>query len=332
MNDKGFYRALLFKVMSIIKQVFSSNAHWQINKEFARAFGIDAALIMTDLTDKWLYHKQKEWFFNTANDIENDTTLSNYRQNKALNLLEEKGFIKRKLMGIPAKVHFSICENNLLKFFDNSYEIFSEQDLKKFQNYINKNKPDKNKPNKNKVVRAKKILVNGFNAPTKDEVKKYMDKRGFKFDLNKFMMYYPDEKGVWRDKNGKGIVSWKHCCITWHSDDYIEQAIITDFDKKCQAVRDGEIDSIKAFKNYKENKTVENAAIMWNTFALNNGFIFKETLERWDATNFQNRLKESDFNLPNILIALKDIPSDQKKYYTFDSLIKNENNYKKLLV
>lgn len=124
------------------------------------------------------------------------------------------------------------------------------------------------------------------------------------------------------------VKSWRGFEADWLKE---EQSLNNKFDKKCQAVRDGEIDSIKAFKNYKENKTVENAATMWNTFALNNGFIFKETLERWDATNFQNRLQESDFDLPNILIALKDMPSDQKKYYTFDSLIKNETQYKKLL-
>lgn len=139
--------------MNLLKQIFGQKAHWQINKDFSKSFGLHCAILISDLVDKNIYFNQ-EWFFNTAENIENDTTLSKFQQDKAINILIENGFIETKLMGIPAKKHFKINENNLLNFFNTIYSKNENQVCKKLTNYndnnlqtINKNKDNKNKEN-----------------------------------------------------------------------------------------------------------------------------------------------------------------------------------------
>jgi hypothetical protein len=139
--------------MNLLKQIFGQKAHWQINKDFAKSFGIECAILISDLVDKNTYFNQ-EWFFNTAENIENDTTLSRFQQDKAIKILIENGFIETKLMGIPAKKHFKINENNLLNFF-NTINLKSEKQVcEKLTNYNSNNLQtiNNNKDNKNKEI------------------------------------------------------------------------------------------------------------------------------------------------------------------------------------
>lgn len=129
----------------LIKQLFSQNAHWQINKDFAREFGLDAAILISDLVDKWMYFECSEWFYNTSENIERDTTLSYHKQKEALKILVSNGFIETQLNGIPAKLHFKIVQNKILNFFNTCIKNTSKQDVKEFN--INKNKVIKIKNN-----------------------------------------------------------------------------------------------------------------------------------------------------------------------------------------
>lgn len=127
----------------LIKQLFSQNAHWQINKDFAREFGLDAAILISDLVDKWMYFECSEWFYNTSENIERDTTLSYHKQKEALKILVSNGFIETQLNGIPAKLHFKIVQNKILNFFNTCIKNPSKQDVKEFNT------------NKNKVIKIK---------------------------------------------------------------------------------------------------------------------------------------------------------------------------------
>ena len=121
----------------MLKQMMSQYSHWQINKDFARAFGLEATILMTDLIDKWLYHGRPEWFWSTADQLEEATTLSRHKQNKAFKILEGEGFLERKTMGMPAKQHFKIFETKIVNFFNTSLQRISKLDCKEFQNTNN---------------------------------------------------------------------------------------------------------------------------------------------------------------------------------------------------
>lgn len=124
--------------MNLLKQMFSQDAHWQINKDFARAYGLDCAMLLSDLVDKWIYFGT-EWFFNTSDNIQHDTTLTRFQQDKAIKTLIENGFIETKLMGLPAKKHFRINENNIANFFKTSLSENYNTVCKKITNLNVKN-------------------------------------------------------------------------------------------------------------------------------------------------------------------------------------------------
>ena len=130
-----------------MKHLLSSTAFLVVNKELAKQIGLNETVLLADLISKEQYFKEKEysnyemggWFFNTAKNIQNDTTLTSHQQRKAVKNLKSLGIIETKLIGIPAKQHFKINENKLLSYFTTSYSKSEQQVVKKTQT-INKNK------------------------------------------------------------------------------------------------------------------------------------------------------------------------------------------------
>jgi hypothetical protein len=98
-----------------MKHLLSSTAFIVLNKELAKQVGINAAILLADLISKEEYFiangMTDGWFFNTANNIERDTTLSAYQQKGAINILKENLLIETKLKGIPATQYFKIIES-----------------------------------------------------------------------------------------------------------------------------------------------------------------------------------------------------------------------------
>ena len=126
-----------------MKHLLSSTAFLIVNKELAKQVGLKAAVLLADLISKEEYFISKGmtdgWFFNTAKNIESDTSLTSHQQRKAIKNLKDLGVIETKVVGIPAKQHFKIIENKLLSYFNTSYEVSVKQVVKKTQT-INKNK------------------------------------------------------------------------------------------------------------------------------------------------------------------------------------------------
>ena len=130
-----------------MKHLLSSTAFLVVNKELAKQIGLNETVLLADLISKEQYFKEKEysnyemggWFFNTAKNIQDDTTLTSHQQRKAVKNLKSLGIIETQLIGIPAKQHFKIIENKLLSYFTTSYSKSEQQVVKKTQT-INKNK------------------------------------------------------------------------------------------------------------------------------------------------------------------------------------------------
>jgi hypothetical protein len=135
-----------------MKHLLSSTAFLIVNKELAKQVGLKAAVLLADLISKEEYFISKGmtdgWFFNTAKNIEDDTSLTPHQQRKAIKNLKDLGIIETKVVGIPAKQHFKIIENKLLSYFNSSFEESVKQVVKKTQT-INKNNNNNN--NKNNI-------------------------------------------------------------------------------------------------------------------------------------------------------------------------------------
>jgi len=127
-----------------MKNLLSSTAFLVVNKELAKKIGLHEVVLLADLISKEQYFIENNqlnegYFFNTAKNIQADTTLTSHQQRKAIKNLKSLGIIETQLVGIPAKQHFKIIENKLLSYFTTSYSKSEQQVVKKTQT-INKNK------------------------------------------------------------------------------------------------------------------------------------------------------------------------------------------------
>lgn len=153
----------------MIKNILSQNSFWIVNKGIAREIGLEAALLLSDLVTKSEYFEANNlledgYFFNTSENIEQDTTLTYHKQKTALKLLEGLGLIEISLVGVPAKLHFKIFENKILNFLNTG--------IQKSSILYNKNKPIRTK-NKNKTSESKNSVETFFdiNEPEKEKKK-----------------------------------------------------------------------------------------------------------------------------------------------------------------
>lgn len=103
------------------KNILSSHAWWPLNKAFVREYGIDAALLIADLSTKQEYFAEKGmldehgYFFNEKKDIENDTSLSLHRQSNAVEILKKIRVLFINKKGTPSRLYYRVEVSNLNK-------------------------------------------------------------------------------------------------------------------------------------------------------------------------------------------------------------------------
>ena len=61
--------------MGSVANILGQDAFWIINKSLAKEIGLEASLLLSDLLTKSQYFDE-EWFFNTAENIQEDTGLT----------------------------------------------------------------------------------------------------------------------------------------------------------------------------------------------------------------------------------------------------------------
>lgn len=93
--------------------LLSQGSWWILNKKFTQQYGLEVSILLSDLLARYIYWSERQqlqdgWFFCVKEDIENDTTLSSYKQNEALKTLVKLGIIQTKLHGVPPKTYYFI--------------------------------------------------------------------------------------------------------------------------------------------------------------------------------------------------------------------------------
>ncbi len=173
-----------------ILQLLASSSFITLNKNVIKAVGLEEALLLGELCSEYDYWIKREelqdgYFFSTVENIEENTTLNDYKQRKSLKTLQQLKIVDVKVKGLPAKRYFKINEEQLIKLLNiqcsnnlkYSSKNFKELDTKNFE--CNKNKQNNNKDNNKKI--NKKELENEFNElwelyPKKQGKKKALDK------------------------------------------------------------------------------------------------------------------------------------------------------------
>lgn len=172
--------------MNVIRMVASSS-FITVNIAIAHEVGLDAAVILGELASSQVYWEDKGllnedgMFFETAEQIEEKTTLSTYKQAKAINILEARGFLKTKMKGVPAKKYFlvdgdaigGLLENKFSKNLKTRFEETSKQDSKKLESNnkrINKNIKERTDSNKT-------VLDSNLSEPVKEKLIDFLEYR-----------------------------------------------------------------------------------------------------------------------------------------------------------
>lgn len=115
MSETQYYEEIVF-------QSLTHDAHWIINKKMARTIGITDTLLLADLISKHKYFLTRGqldddgFFYNTQENIEKDTSLSDYQQLKIIKKLIALEFITTKKRGLPAKLYYKLNFEKILSF------------------------------------------------------------------------------------------------------------------------------------------------------------------------------------------------------------------------
>ena len=140
-----------------LASLLSSSSFIMTKKILIKAIGTDAAIIFGELCSEYNYWQQKgklvdkQCFYSTRENIEDNTGLSEYRQRVAINKMIKIGLVETKKMGIPCKIYYKLNEINIL----NCYKETQEKLLKSPKNSVPKNLGNKNL--KNDTTRNEKI-------------------------------------------------------------------------------------------------------------------------------------------------------------------------------
>lgn len=172
--------------MNVIQMVASSG-FLTVNKYIAREFGLDAAVLLGELASTQIYWEEQGkldeegMFYQTCEQITNNTTLSKHQQAKAAKALEDAGVLKTKKKGIPPMKYYAIDADELwgvlnqrrLKNLTNDGEKIEPTSVKKF------NTNNKRENNKRKTIKDKRDIVfdSTLSDPVKEKVLDFLEYR-----------------------------------------------------------------------------------------------------------------------------------------------------------
>lgn len=159
--------------MGLVSMIASNN-YIVVNKQLARAFGLEEAVILGELASEMEYWQQRGelkdgFFYSTIENVKENTTLSDKRQRTALGVLKDAGVVDLKLAGLPAKRYVRINEQQLAQILLNNNDqncaasSAKTEELETPKQQTNNNKPNNNKNNNKEIYIA---IVDYLNSKT----------------------------------------------------------------------------------------------------------------------------------------------------------------------
>lgn len=163
----------------VVIDLLRSDGSVVVNKNLARNIGLDCAVLYSELASKYKYFKSKGqltedgFFFNTVDNLQFDTCLSDFQQREGIKKLKKLGLVDNCVRGLPAKRFFKVVPDietlqkylqpqEIQQFSINSITSNKEtkkQDPQKLQG--NNTKPNNTKINNTKKDKASLLAQNG---------------------------------------------------------------------------------------------------------------------------------------------------------------------------
>lgn len=160
--------------MNDIFNYLASDNYIVVNKTLIKTFGLEEAILIGELCSEYKYwlnndRLEDDMFYSSMENIEENTSLSPYKQRRIIESLTEAGILETRLKGLPAKKYFKIDFDALTNALDTRCEKISHLHAKRFD--TNNNKENNNKDNKNIVQKPTQT-----NKDVKDELVKSYNK------------------------------------------------------------------------------------------------------------------------------------------------------------
>lgn len=206
-----------------VLQLIANRNYIILNKDLIKIIGLEEAILLGELASEYDYWEKQNtledgYFYSTIENVQINTTLSDYQQRRVLKKLQELGLVDVQVRGIPAKRYIKISEEQVLKLFDiqfsknltSSSQKIKELDIKKLKGNNNKyNNNKNNNKNNNNINRENKKFI----PPTLEEIEAYCKERNNNVNPKTFYDYYV--AGDWIDSKGNKMKNWKQKVITW---------------------------------------------------------------------------------------------------------------------
>ena len=124
--------------MNIISLLANDN-YIIVNKELIKIIGLEESIIVGDLASMYLYLQKENrltedgFFFYSVEAMQENTSLSDYQQRKALETLKKLNVVEIERRQVPAKRFIKLNIVKLENIFNSSSQKIKELDLKKFE-------------------------------------------------------------------------------------------------------------------------------------------------------------------------------------------------------
>lgn len=149
-----------------LRKLMSSNGYFMLNKTILKEVGIDEALILSCMIEADEIFED-EWFYQTAKTIEDLTTLSEFKQTKAMNNLINIGLLHKKVEGLPAKRYFKLDEKKL-------FELLGIQFSNNLKTTTLKTLNNKYITNKNITIKERQTVSQSYDDELKNGVVRFI--------------------------------------------------------------------------------------------------------------------------------------------------------------
>lgn len=109
------------KIENIVYHIISDSAYLLVNKKLIYTFGLEPAVFLSNLINKYFYFKDKNqlknnsWFYLVHEQQINEIGISLLKLRKCKVQLKEFGVIDTKMIGVPAKEYYKIDFNILFE-------------------------------------------------------------------------------------------------------------------------------------------------------------------------------------------------------------------------
>lgn len=191
--------------MGVLTSLLSNRGYILVNKSLARLYGLDEAVLLGELAAEFEYWETQDelddgYFYSTVENVEENTTLTDHQQRKAIKTLKGAGVLNIKVKGVPPKRFFSISDSAI--FEDLNLEKVKNQSLKKLRIESEKSEESnlkKLRTNNNKEKNNNKSNNSPLTPQRGDAGRKLTKSKVIKMppseDFEKFWKAYPRRDG-----------------------------------------------------------------------------------------------------------------------------------------